>query len=136
MSNKDKPFFCERCGISFLWTIEEQRQLERTQSSFIDGQSAVSFTKKPTHCAGCRHLLPADGRIRGVVKWYNPRKRYGFIVSVDGPEIFAHGLALMGAKRLVPGDLVEFAIETDEQRSKAVDIEVLQKQSSKAIPKK
>ncbi|MBV7332623.1 cold shock domain-containing protein [Chloroflexi bacterium TSY] len=72
-----------------------------------------------------------NGRVRGLVKWYNTRKRYGFIVRLNDSEVFAHGSALVGSKRLMPGDLVEFAIETDEQRSKAVDVRVLQRRSSK-----
>ena len=54
----DEMVRCERCGVSFLWTAEEQRQ------------QAEDRTSQPDHCHGCHLLLPAKGRERGLVKWY------------------------------------------------------------------
>ena len=102
----DQIRYCERCGISFLWSVEEQRDMQ---------QQAEGTPPPPTHCAGCRRLLPAPGRERGLVKWYNHRKRYGFLVRRDHLEIFAHGSDLDGPRSLRPGDLVEFSIESGER---------------------
>ncbi len=70
---------------------------------------------KPTHCPGCRALLPAPGRERGLVKWYNRRKRFGFIARRNQPDLFVHGSQLDGPAFLSPDELVEFSvIETDK----------------------
>jgi CspA family cold shock protein len=49
---------------------------------------------------------------KGVVKWFNPKKGYGFITSEDGKEIFVHFSSLQGEgfKTLREGDEVKFEI--------------------------
>ena len=94
--NQDEILYCARCGVSFLWTQEEQKQ-----------PGAIT----PLYCPGCRHLTPAPGRERGLVKWYDRRKHYGFIVRVGKPEIYVHRSAIVNQRQLSPGDLVEFTVE-------------------------
>lgn len=113
---KDDTLYCARCGISFLWTVEEQRHIADPDAQAI----------KPTMCPGCRNLLPAQGRERGLVKWYNARKRYGFIARAQEEDLFAHGSAVQGRGRLHPGDLVEFRLGTTTRGPAALDIQVLQ----------
>jgi CspA family cold shock protein len=112
---QDQLRYCERCGISFLWTAEEQRAADHSQGT----------PPAPDHCPGCRLLTPAAGRERGVVKWYNFRKRYGFIVRRDQPEIFAHGSELEGSGGLRPGDLVEFTASDSDRGPIATAIRVI-----------
>jgi len=71
-------------------------------------------------------LLAGPGRERGLVKWYNGRKKYGFITRTNGPEIFAHRSRFDGTGRLHPGDLVEFAVEEGEKGPMAVEVRVLE----------
>ncbi|MEM7131310.1 MAG: cold shock domain-containing protein [Chloroflexota bacterium] len=85
----------------------------------------------PTHCAGCRALLPAVGRERGVVKWYNPRKRFGFIIRDDGSEIFAHGSKLRNGRRLPQDALVEFQVTHSKQGPAASAITILEESPTK-----
>lgn len=107
-SIQDEMLYCERCGISFLWTGEEQRTIQANSGEEVDW--------KPTRCPGCRRILPPLGYERGEVKWYNPRKRYGFIVRANQPDIFVHHSGIKEAGRLHTGDLVEFSVaETDEK---------------------
>ena len=98
---EDEIRFCERCGISFVWTIEEQKQARQASP----GNAQIA----PVLCPGCRLLLPSAGRERGQVKWYNARKRYGFIVRNGQPDIFVSAAAIGGRRILHPGDLVEFS---------------------------
>ena len=111
----DQTLYCDNCGISFLWSAEEQKALAAQKTNSIP----------PSRCPGCRIILPAPGRERGLVKWYNHRKRYGFLVRRDHPELFAHGSDLVEAKSLRPGDLVEFSIESGERGPVAKEIVVL-----------
>ena len=53
----------------------------------------------------------------GKVKWFNPRKGYGFIAAEDGRDIFVHYSSISGDgyKTLVEGDSVTFdAVEGDK----------------------
>ncbi len=109
---RDDTLTCERCGVSFLWTIEEQRH-------------ADSPPEAPVFCPGCRRLTPQEGRERGLVKWYDPRKKYGFVVRQKADEIFVHRSQLIEQTRLREGDLVEFSVTTGEKGVMASDVRVL-----------
>jgi cold shock protein len=114
---QDEILFCERCGISFLWPIEEQ-----SQATEAGGRQPA-----PHVCAACRHLLPGPDRERGLVKFFNGRKRFGFITRRTGPEIYVHGSALEGASRLTEGDLVEFSLAQTERGPAAEAVRVLER---------
>jgi CspA family cold shock protein len=49
---------------------------------------------------------------KGVVKWFNNGKGYGFIGRDEGPDVFVHYSAIQvdGYKTLKEGDEVEFDI--------------------------
>ncbi len=111
---RDKILYCDACGISFLWSAEEQRAAGAGPSS-----------PHPQRCPACRRLTPAHGRQRGVVKWFHRRKNYGFIVRTGHADLFVHGSALAEGVHLQPGDLVEFAEEESERGPLAANIEVL-----------
>lgn len=112
-SVQDELRYCERCGISFLWSAEEQIQAQESTAS------------APVFCAGCLALLPAPGRERGLVKWFNYRKRFGFIVRQHLPELFVHGSDVPDNAGLRPGDLVEFSVEEGERGLTAKAVRVL-----------
>lgn len=54
---------------------------------------------------------------RGKVKWFSPKKGYGFIIRDEAPEnqkeIFVHysAIEMEGFKTLIPGIKVEFEVE-------------------------
>lgn len=123
---KDKILYCERCGISFLWSGEEQQLASHPAANEANNNGRQGTLKTPTHCAGCRHLMPTEERERGLVKWYNPRKRFGFIVREDGSEIFAHGSRLKNTGRLREGALVEFMATESDKGPTATEIHLLE----------
>ncbi|MCX7887554.1 MAG: cold-shock protein [Verrucomicrobiae bacterium] len=61
---------------------------------------------------------------RGVVKWFNEKKGYGFIQRDDGPDVFVHYSAIKGEgfKTLTEGQLVEFDLIEDAKGAKAQNV--------------
>ena len=49
----------------------------------------------------------------GVVKWFSPKKGYGFITMEDGQDVFVHYSAITGDgyKTLNEGQMVEFEVK-------------------------
>jgi CspA family cold shock protein len=60
----------------------------------------------------------------GTVKWFNPRKGYGFIATADGRDLFVHYSSVSGDgyKTLVEGDAVTFEIVEGEKGQKAENV--------------
>lgn len=48
----------------------------------------------------------------GVVKWFSPRKGYGFITMEDGQEVFVHYTSIDGSgfRSLEQGEQVQFEV--------------------------
>jgi len=62
----------------------------------------------------------------GTVKWFNPRKGYGFIATSDGRDLFVHYSSISGDgyKTLVEGDAVTFEIVEGEKGQRAQNVVV------------
>jgi len=60
----------------------------------------------------------------GTVKWFNPRKGYGFIATSDGRDLFVHYSSISGDgyKTLVEGDAVTFGIVEGEKGQRAQNV--------------
>jgi CspA family cold shock protein len=71
----------------------------------------------------------------GTVKWFNPRKGYGFIATTDGKDIFVHyaNITGQGFKTLNEGDAVSFDIVEGEKGPRAENV-VLKTASQKQAP--
>ena len=61
----------------------------------------------------------------GKVKFYNKRKRYGFISSEDGNDYFFHESGLTEGIYVREGDKVEFKIIDGDRGQKAVEISII-----------
>jgi len=129
---------CEECGQDFVFTVEEQRQLQKR------GQEI----KAPALCPNCRKAeksdrpseqresskapessdLPEGVKLIGHVKWYSPQKGYGFITNAKGDEIFVHRSSLSaGVYRLDEGERVEFEEQQTEKGPEAINVAPLGK---------
>ena len=68
-------------------------------------------------------------RVEGHIKWFDHRKRYGFIQCDDGlPDIFVHLNEFRSAADaywIRDGDRVKFEVEQSPKGPKAVDVVVL-----------
>ena len=98
---------CRSCGILFLQDKDASA-----------GERVV--------CPGCRALERITGPHQGRVKWYDARKRYGFIEANDGAAIFLHASVLPPSRRrLRPGARVRFLIEQTERGPQAGQVTLL-----------
>jgi CspA family cold shock protein len=65
-------------------------------------------------------------RKRGVVKWFNDQKGYGFITpEAGGKDVFVHHSAIMAAgfRSLTEGDRVEFSIQQGPKGPSAANVQ-------------
>jgi len=62
--------------------------------------------------------------MKGVVKWFDADKGYGFISSVEGKDIFVHFSAIQteGYKTLAEGDQVEFEVKNGDRGQQAANV--------------
>ena len=60
----------------------------------------------------------------GKVKWFNPKKGYGFIATADGRDIFVHYSSISGDgyKSLTEGDPVTFDVVEGDKGSRAENV--------------
>ncbi|HEX17417.1 MAG: cold-shock protein [Thermoplasmata archaeon] len=63
--------------------------------------------------------------MKGVVKWYNPRKGYGFIRGEDGKDVFLHRTEIPFGTFLKEGDEVEYEVENAPKGPKAIHVKKL-----------
>jgi cold shock protein len=62
--------------------------------------------------------------MKGVVKWFDADKGYGFISSAEGKDIFVHFSAIQaeGYKSLAEGDQVEFDVKDGDRGPQAANV--------------
>lgn len=70
--------------------------------------------------------------MRGIVKWFNNEKGYGFIEYTDKEDIFVHYSAIKqdGYKTLAEGQLVEFKLLETGKGLQALDVVVIKELST------
>ena len=67
---------------------------------------------------------PSEGRIGGVVKWFNDAKGFGFIQADSGEDVFVHFSAISsdGFRSLAEGDRVEFDLVSGPKGKQAANV--------------
>lgn len=60
--------------------------------------------------------------MKGVIKWYNGLKGFGFIEVEDGKDIFVHRTSVPEGIKLDEGDEVEFETRETDKGLEAIDI--------------
>ena len=76
--------------------------------------------------------------MKGIVKWYNARKGYGFITPDDNSDdVFIHATALKdsGLKKLYTGSEVSFEVDQDDKGKRAKSIKVTKEVKPEQIKK-
>jgi cold shock protein len=61
---------------------------------------------------------------KGVVKWFNDSKGFGFIEQDNGDDVFVHFSAIQGDgfKSLAEGDAVEFDVQKGPKGLQAANV--------------
>ncbi|MFC1723383.1 cold-shock protein [Nanoarchaeota archaeon] len=63
--------------------------------------------------------------MEGTIKWYDPEKRFGFIVGEDGKEYFVHKSELPEGVVPTEGQAVSFEVVQAEQGTQAKGVQML-----------
>ena len=65
--------------------------------------------------------------MKGIVKWFNNQKGYGFISDSEGNDVFVHysGLNMDGFKTLEEGAEVEYDVTEGKKGPQAVNVTVV-----------
>jgi len=72
----------------------------------------------------------AQSRVRGVTRWFNSTKGYGFIkVEDEDVDVFIHfsNINMDGYKTLDEGDEVEFDVENVQKGPQALNLDIITK---------
>ncbi len=77
------------------------------------GEAAFKAGAEASGDAPAGSLQEVWGKMaNGTVKWFSPKKGYGFITMEDGQEVFVHYSAIDGSgfRSLEQGERVEFEV--------------------------
>ena len=94
--------------------MRDDRFLTCTSCGTRFGSPTQMNADAPALCPGCHLILPDTGRQRGVIKFKNKRKGWGFITQPDGKEVFFHrsAVSLDAEPFLQEGELVSTAFRS------------------------
>jgi len=119
MSEQSRTAVCHRCGIGFLVT---SNYLDHV----LDWGARVSV---PQLCARCFRRKGPLPKLRGTVKWFDHRKRYGFIVGEHGEQVFVHENALYRPNGSLPqeGQTALYHVRYAVKGPEALNVELVQR---------
>lgn len=117
MSDRFESAVCQNCGTGFVVTDNYLELLKRRGFR-------VHYPPQCPTCFLTHGLLP---KTVGTVKWYNPRKRYGFLVAEDGCELFVHQRQILAADagEFQAGRRVRFHVHHPPKGPEALNVEMM-----------
>lgn len=70
--------------------------------------------------------------IQGEVKWFDPKKGYGFIVGPEGQDVFVHFSQILGDgfRSLKDGEQVEYDLSEGDKGLQARDVKRAEAEAS------
>lgn len=117
MSERLKALSCKRCGSGFVLTS--------TYLDFVRRRGGKVIV--PLLCPTCFLSEGPLPKQRGKIKWFNPRKRYGFIATEDGEQVFFHQEQLLEEhdQALREGRAVRFHLHYPRKGPEALNVELI-----------
>jgi cold shock CspA family protein len=108
---------CKRCGCSFVLSPTYRDWLARRGVKVI----------RPVLCPTCFTKVGPLPKKRGVVKWFNPGKHYGFISVEEDKEVFFHQRQIVegNGDQTYEGRPVRFHVRYAEKGPEALNVELL-----------
>jgi CspA family cold shock protein len=108
---------CQRCGTGFVLTSSYTDLLARRGAKVI----------VPLLCPTCFLTQGPLPKQRGEIKWFSPRKHYGFIISEEGEDVFFHEQQLLGNTNRGPeqGQTVRFHLHYPIKGPEALNVELI-----------
>ncbi len=137
MIYRDEKLTCAECGREFYWTVEEQREAERTgrpaeapqycrvhRPRAEEPEEAEEAEEQPRPRAPGRVAPPDPSAPYGRVKWFSAEKGYGFLIEPNGDELFFHvsGLAPGVEPHFADGAPVTYDIQYGIKGAQAVNV--------------
>jgi CspA family cold shock protein len=118
MVNHRRAVACRRCGIGFVVTPSDLDSLRRWGARVI----------VPMLCVRCFRQKGPLPKQSGTVKWFDRRKRYGFITGEQGEDIYFHQGQLVGANGHRPreGQLARFHVRGAVKGPEALNVELFE----------
>src|SRR5215831_4690685 len=120
------------------FVLQRRRDVRQLGEQVVEESASCdpqSYSEAPPQPAEPQLDEPSFQPVWAKVKWYNPDKRYGFVVLSDGSgDAFLHASALagIGISTLQPGETLELRVAVG-QRGPQVE-EVISIDSSTAVP--
>ncbi|WP_430459587.1 cold-shock protein [Thalassolituus sp. LLYu03] len=92
--------------------------------SFVSAQLAPSRRRRFRSSGTIVEEDVEDGRERGVVKWFNVKKGFGFITWDQGEDVFVHFRSIRGQghRSLTEGQRVKFTVVRGQKGPQAEDV--------------
>lgn len=116
MKDKLDVRVCQRCGRGYVFTATYRDFLARW------GRDVVVAVLCPTCFLG-KGPLP---KVEGKVKWFSPRKRYGFLTLGEEGDVFFHQKQLVAEAEKSPeeGQTARFHVRNSPKGPEALNVEI------------
>jgi CspA family cold shock protein len=117
MTGFSDAVICQRCGRGFVATPNYRDFLARRGVQ----------VKVPVLCMTCFLKTGPLPKKQGEVKWFDPRKRYGFIVTREGQDVFLHQRQILEENGDGPreGQAVRFHLYHSRKGPEAMNVEIV-----------
>ena len=99
---------------------ERRRDVYTFSSRYV-----LAVSKEMMHSTRCKEKLVV--REKGVVKWFNAAKGYGFIQRANGDDVFVHfsAIGMDGYKSLTEGQRVSFEVVQGPKGAQAANVQAV-----------
>ena len=95
--------------------------------SFVSAQLVPARRRRQRSSGTMVESDVEDGRERGVVKWFNVKKGFGFSTWDEGEDVFVHFRSIRGQghRSLTEGQRVKFSVVRGEKGPQAEDVSAI-----------